>query len=402
MHESAKAVAPANAATTTPKPTKNADGSQTFYHTDASGKKVGTTVVDSSGQVLTTHQTLATGVTITEDRRSGVKVVTDPNSNVRTTSYASGFTRRESLNDGPIRYAEEARYRRQYRYTTQAETWGPSVVYVNQPDQSIFNNPFFWLWLNSRNQNQQQFPGGTYHSSGSGGSIYAQTTTSNGANIAMSMDREFDWNWLKVFPDLPDSVPTTIRYKSPDEWLVDYVIYEMMSEYSADDAPEGTFHHLFRTVTFGLFTKAPRPHAASYDLSQDIRASLKKQLVEMASQIRQGNPVKLTNYIDIEGGNKKQDLMVVMINAGEMEVRNVDDQSVCTMTAGDIIDLVSQFPNTTSTTMTVRYAHEDGESCRVGKTVAIPHDELQRGINRMTQRLQRAAQKVIELKPGIH
>lgn len=145
LMSAARGAAPASAVSTEPKPTVNKDGSQTFRHRDADGRVVGTTVVTANGQVLQNYQRDASGRSVLADARAGVKVTRDPSTQVTRSDYASGLTRTERP-EGDRRVLQEVRPNGiPYRSYSQPQPMGSSVVYVTQPNQGIFDNPFFWL-----------------------------------------------------------------------------------------------------------------------------------------------------------------------------------------------------------------------------------------------------------------
>lgn len=262
--------------------------------------------------------------------------------------------------------------------------------------------------MNSNNQNQSQQRN---YSGTSGGSTYSGVVSPDGRSTTMStpgpdgratqiqVRREFDYDWTQIFTNIPHTMVTKVHYTSTQDWVMDYVIYDMMSDYTPKAEKEGFFHWMFIRV-FGIFGSAPVASSFEYNLSQEIRALLREQLIDMVAVVRERRPVSLIDYVDLETGDKKKSLLFVMNNVGDMLVRNLDNQERCTLSAGDVLSVDSGFAGSQSISVRVKYAMPEGDSCEAGAVVALDYETIQDSVNRMVQRIERAAQAVIEKRPG--
>ena len=403
----AAAVAPPGTARTEEKPQVNADGSRTHYHLNSRGERIGTTVVGANGHVLQSYRRNADGSTVTENNRTGTRVVTTPQGD-RVVQRTNGTVVQEQTRNGE-RLSSWNRGGTPYQYRSREENFGRSTVYVGQPSYGVFDNPFFWLWLMNNNNNHHHVPqGGGYSSGGSYGT--GAGNNYGGGEAGMREDRAspggsasaqapvrfepFRYEWKTDFPHLPTTLATAVEYRTPQDWMVDYVIFDMISE---QVAPVEVGFWWGVGIKFGI-SDPPSPANVDYNLPQDIRAELSTQIIAMVAKIRGRSPIRLSDYINMETSETTK---VLIVANDDIEVRNPQTQETCTVGEGDVLELESQFPGSQTAGLKVRYAAPDAEACPNNGTVAMKHTDIQESLNAFVQRVERGISKAVEKRPGV-
>jgi len=353
----------------------HADGGKTVFSYDAvTGRKNGTTIYDKNSRPLYTSSTDKDGTRTATNHKTGAQIQVSPDGKSVTKALPSGYVRQTITTYDGTRLTSVTRPGgAHYSYHTYPTLFGRSQVYYYQPTSySAFDNPWFWIWMSESNHHRHD-------------TVVIRETRTTVSDNGSSSPWHFTYDWKNTFPNLPEKAVRVADYRDPVQWLVDYVINEIISEKS----PSAKSWWL--TPLFGSQGKAK----ALYELKGNDRLALADEVRRILGLMKDHKPVQINDLIDPSSGEIKT--KATMLLSEEVQTRDETSQDVCALASGDLIRLASGSAGSDEINVEVVKSDTDGkgkDKCAAGRTVRVRANQLQNAENDLVQRVERAMQQL--------
>jgi hypothetical protein len=372
-------------------------GGTTSEIKDSSGKVVGHSTFDANKQPKTTTFVDKNGNTVVQDHHRDIKITTTPNGDkimVRGSGANAVTTvRTNPANNGPQTITTTTGGVKDV-YTAQPSSWGSSnhvtVIHQYQPVGGYWGGgcDLFCLMLitsmnNHHYSNDNQYYPPNYN--------------------PQAAPRNLDYNWTKLYPNLPSELAIKKTYTDAVDWVGDSVTLGMI-ESVRDGGIERQKETKKEECTFLIFgcheVAVPGSDAdkfstaylealRNFNLDSNARTDITDHAGKILGVIQQKKEVALADLIDPKTGDVKDKRVYIFQDAKPMTAA---DGSSCTLAFGDVVKLQKGNPDDGTVSLEVMQSANsaDVDSCHASTVVAMDVSDFQDMENTFAHRVEKA------------